>query len=403
MRALYLDCFSGISGDMTVAALLDLGVDELMFRNEIEKLGLSGYSIRISKKSKSGILGTDFDVILEEHSHEPHSHGDGHHHHHHHERNLYDITKIIDESALHPGVKEMSKKIFNEIALAEAKVHGKSLEEVHFHEVGALDSIIDIVGASICIHLLGVDAVYASALHDGQGFITCAHGDMPVPVPAVMEMLRNSSIPLIIENVNTELITPTGMGIVKTVAKAYGQMPVMDIEGVGYGMGKRETGKFNALRAVIGTISNKLTMDRITILETNIDNMSPEIMGYTVDKLFEEGALDVYQIPIYMKKNRLGTMLGVICGEENESALAEVILRETSSIGVRKNTSPRYILDRKQLVVDTDIGQARVKISGKGPTKKVAPEYEDCKKIAMDQKIPLREVYAKIIGSVNYN
>lgn len=401
MRALYLDCFSGISGDMTVAALLDLGVDELLFRNEIEKLGLSGYTMKISKKSKSGILGTDFDVILE---HEGHTHHhEGGHHHHHHERNLFDITKMIDESSLHTAVKEMSKNIFNEIAKAEANVHGKPLEEVHFHEVGAIDSIIDIVGASICIHLLGVDIVYSSPLHDGQGFITCAHGDMPVPVPAVMEMLRNSSIPLIIENVNTELITPTGMGIIKTVAKSFGPMPVMDIEGIGYGMGKRETGRFNALRAVIGNITNKLTMDRITVLETNIDNLSPEIMGYTVDKLFEEGALDVYQIPIFMKKNRLGTMLGVICNEENERTLTEVILSETSSIGVRRNVASRYILEREQFVVDTAIGKARVKVSGKGSTKKVAPEYEDCKKIAVDQKMPLREVYAKIIDSMNYN
>lgn len=265
MKVLYFDCFSGISGDMTLGALMDLGVDEQLFRKELDKLKLEGYKLLIGKSIKNGITGMDVNVILtndEEDRHDNCQHEDNHNHEHgheshshrHHARNLRDIETLIDEGAISQSVKDFSKKVFREIAAAEAKVHDKGIYEVHFHEVGAVDSIVDIVGTAICLELLGVDRVYASKLHDGQGFMKCQHGTIPVPVPAVMEMLSGSGIPLVQTDINTELVTPTGMGIIKCLSSGFGNMPQMSIDRVGYGMGKRETGGFNALRLVMGTV-----------------------------------------------------------------------------------------------------------------------------------------------------
>ena len=320
-------------------------------------------------------------------------------------RNLHDIEKIINDSSLSAYVKTISLKIFREVALAEASVHGKTLEEVHFHEVGAIDSIVDIVGAAICLEMLAVDGVYASALHDGQGTIECAHGVMPVPVPAVMAMLKDSGIPLVIEDVNTELITPTGMAIVKSIAQSFGKMPSMEVESIGYGLGKRETGKFNALRAVVGEVGTRAFREKVVVIESNIDNTTPEIMGYTVERLLDAGALDVYQTPIYMKKNRLATLLGVICKEGEEESLAQIILSETGSIGVRIHNCERVILERTSVAVSTEFGDACVKKTtiknvqqrtGTNCTK-TAPEYEDCRRLAIESGVPLREVYKAVI------
>lgn len=248
MRALYFDCFSGISGDMTLGALLDLGIDTDQFRNELDKLNLDEFDIIISNKVKNGIVGTDVEVRL----HEEHEHT--HNSHSHHARNLYDIESLIDASELKSNVKEFSKKVFREIAAAEAKVHNKNISEVHFHEVGAVDSIVDIVGVAICIDLLGAEQFFSSYIHDGSGFIECQHGIIPVPVPAVAEMLKGSGIPLISEDVETELVTPTGCGLIKCLSSQYGKMPAMTIEKIGYGIGKRDTGRFNALRIFMGTL-----------------------------------------------------------------------------------------------------------------------------------------------------
>ena len=299
MKVLYFDCFSGISGDMTLGALLDLGIDGELFKSELKKLNLSGYEIVIQKKSNNGIYGTDVQVLVDEYNHgeshdhneshdhgyynynndkhggqhdschgsqheefDEHSHEHPHEHHHEHQhehyhhdhidhRNLKTIEEMIDNSSLRTRVKELSKKVFREIAKAEAKVHNKDINEIHFHEVGAVDSIIDIVGTAICIDLLGIGRVYSSPLHDGRGFVTCAHGIIPVPVPAVMEMLSGTNIPLVTEDVNTEMITPTGMGLIKCLASDFGNMPAMLIDRIGYGMGKKETGRLNALRVVM--------------------------------------------------------------------------------------------------------------------------------------------------------
>lgn len=416
MRVLYFDCFSGISGDMALGALLDLGLDKDVFLNELKKLNVTGYSIDIKEVVRNGISGTDVTVILDEdcqtenhdclheqhsshlHSHTNHDNGHEKSHLHSHsqpERNLNDIENIINMSDLKPRVKAMSTKIFREIARAEAKVHGKDINEIHFHEVGAIDSIVDIVGTCICIDMLGIERVYASELHDGKGFVKCAHGMLPVPVPAVMEMLCESNIPLISENVPFELVTPTGMAILKMTCSSFGKMPPLSIERTGYGMGKRETGRFNALRAVVGSLYEQDTIpnDEISILETNIDNMSPEILGYTMEKLLDSGALDVYYTPIYMKKNRPSVMLTVLAKCEDEEKFSDIILKETSTLGIRISHSLRYCMDRKLIKVDTQYGEVRVKVASNKHIFKYAPEYEDCKSIAIKSGLPIKKVY----------
>jgi len=427
MKVLYFDCFSGISGDMVLGALMDLGVDEEAFRKELNKLNLSGYRIVIEKKVKNSISVTDVNVILDEdncnkenkddghkhcedrdeHHHHDHHHGHEHNHNHNHThnhtnnhghnaRNLMDIEQLIDSSDLSSDVKKFSKKVFREIALAEAKVHNKPVEEVHFHEVGAVDSIVDIVGAAICLHLLGIDRVYSSPLHDGKGFVECQHGRLPVPVPAVMEMLTNSNIPYIVEDINTELVTPTGIGIIKCLAHGFGNMPEMLIEKVGYGAGKRDIGRLNALRCVMGTINEDDNRDKVVVLNTNIDDMNPEILGFVMDRLFEAGALDVYYTPVYMKKNRPAVELTVLCAEDKEQIIVDIILKETTTLGIRKTFAERYKMNREIVKVSTRYGEVRVKVSKFGEFKKFAPEYEDCKEIALNKEVPLWKVYNEV-------
>ncbi|MBF4693953.1 nickel pincer cofactor biosynthesis protein LarC [Fusibacter ferrireducens] len=293
MKVLYFDCFSGISGDMAIGALIELGIDVEALKKELQKTNVTGYELLAEEKLQKGISGTDVTVLLESeqmphdhhdhdhhhehdhdhshehdhshdhdhhhgHSHDHHDHDHDHNHHHHHDsRNLRDIETIIEKGEFSDKVKVLSKKIFREIAAAEAKVHGKDIYSVHFHEVGAVDSIVDIIGTAICLDMLGIDKVYASPLHEGRGFIECQHGFMPVPVPAVMEMLTDTNIPLIQEDINTELITPTGMAIIKSISSGFGNMPTMHTQKVGYGLGKRETGRLNALRVVLGEMPDE--------------------------------------------------------------------------------------------------------------------------------------------------
>lgn len=424
MKILYFDCFSGISGDMTIGALLDLGIDTERFRQELSKLNLSGYELHIDKKLCRGIAGTDVNVVLvyeheeeheEEYEHEHehvhvHEHGHEHQHHGHHhgehghehhgqtERNLGDILAILDGSSLSQRVKDFSRRVFTEIASAEGRVHGKPVDEVHFHEVGAIDSIVDIAGTAICLELLGIDRVYSSALHDGNGFIECRHGMIPVPVPAVMEMLSGSGIPLISEDVSTELVTPTGMGIIKCLAESFGSRPSMRIDKTGYGTGKRDTGRLNALRVFMGELyENTSEGDEIVVMETNIDDSSPEIIGYTTERLFEKGALDVFYTPIYMKKNRPAFMITVLMRPEDEELLAGIILTETTTLGIRKSLSRRYCMERETVNVTTVYGDARVKIASSGAFRKASPEYEDCRKLALVHGIPILKIYETVM------
>jgi uncharacterized protein (TIGR00299 family) protein len=450
MKILYLDCFSGISGDMTIGALLDLGIDREIFLKELSGLGLESYKIEIGTKTVNSIRGTDVNVVLldefsgHEHQHgqdDGHEHGqDGgynhdhgrehdhehkydHNHNHDHghshtqkERGLAEIEQILDNSSLNDNIKTFSKKVFREIAGAEAKVHGQPIDEVHFHEVGAVDSIVDIAGTAICLDLLGVEKVYSSVLHDGNGFIECRHGIIPVPVPAVMEMLAGSGIPLVSEDIGTELVTPTGMGLIKNLSAGYGRMPAMKIEKTGYGHGKRNTGRLNALRAVLGetldenVVTGKETaalsdralkveafntsaFEEIIVLETNIDDTTSEIMGYAMSRLLDAGALDVFFTPIFMKKNRPATMLTVLAKPGTEDMMAGIVLSETSTLGIRTQRMKRYCMERSTVAVDTQYGRARVKVAVFGDIKKASPEYEDCRNMAESSGLPLMKVY----------
>jgi uncharacterized protein (TIGR00299 family) protein len=417
MKVLFFDCFSGISGDMILGALLDLGVDKDKFLKELNKLNIGGYRISIEKKEQFGIYATDFNVILtdsEEHTQDDKYHicrcnVNAHHHnntgmanenhenhtqpiinHKHHGRNLFDIEEIIDKSDISDKAKKLSKKIFNTIAEAEAKVHNKDVSKIHFHEVGAVDSIVDIVGVSICMDLLGIDIIYSSPLTEGTGFVKCEHGELPIPVPAVMEMLKNAKIPIVIENINTELVTPTGLAILKTIATRFCLMPKMYVEGVGYGLGKRSFGRFNALRVVLGNLfEDDIINNEVTILEANIDDMSPQVLGYVFEKLLDNGALDVYHTPIYMKKNRPAYLLSVICNSSEENRITDIIFRETSTIGIRKSKRDRIVMDREIKTINSHMGEIRYKIATWNDITKKSPEYEDAKKIATNYNMPL--------------
>ena len=398
---------------MSIGALVDLGLDSYVVMEEIKKLGLKGYDIEFKKMNRFSISGTDVKVTLNsnyhcDHTHSDHQHGDHQQsdhqqsdHQHSHtdgERNLADIRHIINESNISQNAKEISIKVFTEIAQAEAKVHGKNLDQVHFHEVGAVDSIVDIVGAAICIDLLKVDRIYCSPVHEGKGFINCKHGRLPVPVPAVIQMLGGSGISIVTEDIEAELVTPTGFGILKTVSQGCGKMPEMLVESVGYGFGKTETGSLNALRVVLGTTSelnlnSPGTTDAVSLLETNIDNTTGEILGYTLDKLLEEGALDVFFTPIYMKKNRPAIMLSVICKKCDEEKLSHIIFEETSTIGIRRRDTQRITLEREIRTVKTELGEARVKSVTVGRLEKIQPEYDDCVKLASVNNLSLHEVY----------
>ena len=442
MNILYFDCFSGISGDMTLGALIDLGADLKLLLEELKKLNLTGYKIKVSKKSSYGLAGADVEVILDDqcdgttqetdppgledhrqdhgqsydHGHGEHQRHSRHHvhgeEHSHRERNLSDIENLLQASGLSPWVKETSKGIFREIALAEAKVHGSSVEEVHFHEVGAVDSLVDIVGSVVCLELLGKPKVYASPLHEGRGFIYCRHGRLPVPVPAVMAMLSDSPVPIpvITEDVQTELVTPTGLGLLKYLSADYGPMPPITVKKVGYGLGKRDIGRFNALRLVIGSSWAKentgsalepgLCTEKIVLLETNIDDMSGEIAGYLMERLLELEALDVFYTPVYMKKNRPGIMLSVLATADKEKQLAACLFAESTTLGVRRHLIDRYCLERRSEILDIGIGTVRVKVAEIEGGKKIAPEYDDCRKLAQTTGLPLREIYQMVLASL---
>ena len=382
MRILYFDCFSGISGDMTVAALLALGIDQEKFRAELAKLPLPGYQVEIQTCQRRGISGIDFNVVISEPDHVA--------------RKLRDITAIIHGSPLSAQSKEFSLQTFQEIARAEAKVHGRSIDEVHFHEVGAVDSIIDIVGAAICLELLGWPQVAASPVHDGHGFIQCQHGRLPVPVPAVLEMLAGSGIPLIGDGPATELVTPTGLALLKTLTQAYGPLPPGQVTQVGYGMGKRDTGSLNALRIMAMEVleaGGEATAGQVVVLETNIDDMPGEQIAYALDKARELGALDAFTVPIYMKKNRPAVMLKVIARPRDEAGLCQVLFQETTTLGIRKYYVERTFMPRTIEEVDTPAGKIRVKFATFGSIRKASPEYEDCRRLAEATGRPLREIY----------
>lgn len=381
LKIAYFDCFSGISGDMVLGALIDLGLEVAKLRTELDKLNLSAhYQLETKKVDKQGIYGTEVNISLGKKDVE---------------RKLEDILAIIDGSTLTEDIKQPAKKIFVRLAQAEANRHLKNLNEVYFHELGGLDAIIDIVGAVIGVKLLGFDAVYASPLHVGRGLVKCRHGILPVPAPATLELIKG--VPIYGGDIDAELVTPTGAAIITTLAQGFGELPKMNVEKIGYGAGKRNLPIPNLLRILAGTQNmdgKEYNEDTVTVIETNIDDMNPEFYQYIMTRLFENGAVDVFLTPIQMKQARPATLLTVIVAAENLNRVLEVIFTETTTLGVRTYQAKRYKLAREEIVVETEHGKIRVKLGKlKGAVVNFAPEYEDCRRVADEEHIPIKQVY----------
>ena len=374
----YFDCFSGASGDMIVGSLIDAGADVDALRDELAKLGLHGYDIAAAKTTRGALAGTKFDVVVD--------------HHEHHHRGLSDIVAMIEASGLSPSVKQKSTAIFQRLAEAEAGVHGTSVEEVHFHEVGAVDSIIDIVGAVIALELLKVDNVRCSPMRFGTGTVKAAHGELPVPVPATVALTLG--FPAVGTTVVGELTTPTGAAILTTLSTGYGPQPAMMPSAIGYGAGSRQRqGLPNLLRVVVGDAVIDYEFDEVVMVETNLDDISGETIGYVTEKLLAEGALDVFTIPIQMKKNRPAVLLQALVEPADAQRVQDTILRETTTFGVRCYPVQRTKLSRRFDEVDTPYGRVRIKVGLMGgEVRKAAPEYEDCRRLAEKSGVELRTV-----------
>jgi uncharacterized protein (TIGR00299 family) protein len=418
MKTLYLDIFSGISGDMFIGAMIDLGVDAHKLEHELEKLELGGYHLHVARKQKSGIEGVKFDVHLvdhHEHSHDhdhPHEHHHDHDHHHHDEqddsRNFSEIKELISHSKLSAWVKQKSVAVFKRVAEAEGKIHGLPADEVHFHEVGAVDSIVDVVGACIALELLGKPRVLAAPVVEGTGWVKCVHGRLPIPVPATLAILGARGIGLTQCDEPNELITPTGAALLAEFAESFGPMENLAAEKIGFGLGTRDNQtRPNVLRAILGEQSKVQSpkskaaasgldweTDRIVVLETNLDDINAEILGAFVETALAAGALDVFHTPIQMKKSRPGVLLTVLCAEADADKFAELILRETTAFGVRRQLAERRKLRREFTEVKTPFGNITVKIGRLGgKVVQEAPEFESCKKAAAQAKVPLKQIY----------
>ena len=386
MKTLYFDCFSGASGNMILGGLIELGVDADVLRSELAKLNLEGIELVIEKVDRSGINSTHVEVKY------PHEHV---------HRHLKDIVKIIADSSLAETVKQRAIAIFTRLAEAEAKVHGIPVERVHFHEVGALDAIVDIVGACIGFEMLGIERFVSSALNLGSGTVEIAHGKFPVPPPAVAELVRG--IPVYSSEGTGELVTPTGAAIITTICDTYGVLPKISLEQVGYGAGTRDTkGSPNAIRLMLGETTgdhlvSKGKYEKLVLLESNIDDASPQTLAFAMEKAFELNALDCWFTPIQMKKNRPATLFTVLCERAEVERIQEMLFRETTTIGIRRREVERASLDRTVETISTPFGDVRVKASvldGEVLTRKV--EFDDLKQIAEATGEPLRQISAKI-------
>jgi pyridinium-3,5-bisthiocarboxylic acid mononucleotide nickel chelatase len=425
MRIAYLDCFSGMSGDMFLGALVDAGVSPKILEEAVAALNVDA-RLEISRVNRSGISASRVDVYVhgekevprentekheQHHHHHDHNHDHEHkhsqsheheHHHHSHEhahghgRGLTEIRNIIRKAAISDSAKNTAISIFEVLGVAEAKVHGVDIEKIHFHEVGAVDAMVDIVCASVGAEALGVDEIICSPLNVGGGTVECEHGTLPVPVPAVVELLKDA--PLYSAGIRKELLTPTGAAIVKVLVKRFGSFPEMKITSSGYGAGGRDLpGHPNVVRLTVGEalpeLAAKTSQETISVLEANIDDLNPQVFGYVMDRLLEEGALDCFGVPVQMKKNRPGTLLTVLCKPEDAAKLTQIIFTETTTLGVRHREEKRQVLSRKWITVPTQWGDVRMKIASmNGTVTNYAPEYEDCRKIAGERKVPLKAV-----------
>lgn len=464
MSTLYLEPFSGLSGDMLNALLLDLGADRKHLEEALKTISLDGYHLHVDRIAKSSIWGTDFDVHMEhgekdhgiagdfdhhhhehehhhhhehehthahtpmhehthehsqphdhhhhdhEHTHDGHSHKHTHSHHHHHGevRGLKEIETIILSSGVSDFVKEKSLEVFRDIAQAEANVHQMPVEEIHFHEVGATDSIIDIMSFFILWETLDIDAVYSTAVTEGSGTITVAHGVMPVPVPAVMQLRLGTAIPFSQDfEIHTELVTPTGLALFKAIRPVFAQPSNLTATKVGYGFGKRDTGKFNALR---GTLLEKSTHshqvvtsnnDEIIQIDTTIDDQSGEELGYIMSLLLEEGALDVHYTPVYTKKNRPATHLTLLIQEGDLERFTAILFKQTSTIGFRYQNVQRKVMTRTFQTQQTSLGAVKVKKNQYGTFTKSTLEYEDCARIAHETGLSIQAVYQQLIKEIH--
>jgi hypothetical protein len=434
MRIAYLECFSGMSGDMFLGALVDAGVSSRLLEDTVASLEL-GALLQISRVLRSGISATKVDVWIDgekdlpgdeywaqheaaqrssagptegnrghrhdhnhdhehDHEHQPHRHENGH------GRGLIEIRGIIAKAPISDAAKKTVIAIFGALGAAEAKIHNTSIEQVHFHEVGAVDAIVDIVCAAVGSEALAVDEFVCSPLNVGGGTVQCVHGSFPVPAPATVELLKDA--PVYSTGPQQELVTPTGAAIVKTLARRFAAFPEMTIERSGYGAGTRDfPGHPNVVRLTIGetigesasTLASKTASDTVTVLEANLDDLNPQVFGYVIDRLFEEGALDAFGVPVQMKKNRPGTLLTALCRPEDASRLTQLIFTETTTLGVRNRQEARQTLARRWENVRTQWGEVRIKIASmNGSVTNYAPEYEDCRRIAAEHRVPLKTV-----------
>lgn len=383
---LYLECKSGISGDMAVAALLDLGAEEEKLLNALKSLGLEGVEYKISRVNKNGLSACDFDVIL------PHHH---HHEHHHEHRNLYDVYSVIDKGNLAEHARDIAKNIFKIVAEAEAKVHGEPLDKVHFHEVGALDSIADIVAVAVCIDDLGIENVAISELYEGSGLVKCQHGMLLVPVPATLEIARAHAVPLKITQTQGEMITPTGIAIVAALLKDCGceLPPKFTVKKTGYGAGKKNFDHPNILRAMLLEADKSAYKNNILLLEANIDDATGEQLGLAMEKLLENGAKDVHYIPAFAKKNRPSWLLRVIADETDVVTLEGIIFSTTTTIGIRKFPFERVCLCREMVDVALPYGIVKVKKCQYGENVFYYPEYESVKELSEKTGINFIDIF----------
>lgn len=384
MQTLYFDCFAGASGNMILGALIAAGVDKSLLESELRKLEIPDFELRVETVDRSGISSLHLDIIVpDEKNH----------------RHLHHIEAIIGGSSLSDRVKDRSIEIFRRLAEAEAKVHGTTVEKIHFHEVGGLDAIIDIVGACIGFEMLGIESFACSKIHVGSGFVTMEHGKFPVPPPAVAELLKGK--PIYSTEIEGELITPTGAAIISTLCDSYGTLPEMKVEVSAYGAGTRTYEGFpNVIRILIGQTEAKFSIepadpkfDTLTHLDTNIDDTTPQVLGFVMDRAFEIGALDCWFTPIQMKKNRPAFLLSVLCETEKAEALKNMIFTETSTLGIRQAMVERESLEREVRTVTTEFGDVRVKFAmRKGNVLNAMPEYDDVRRIALEKGIAFRIV-----------
>ncbi len=406
MRIGYLECFAGISGDMLMGALVDAGASIEVLQKTATSLGL-GAELRLSRVSRSGIQATKIDVMVEgklhepaaatgpvEHVHDHHHHDHDHHHVHQHGRSLPEIRNLLIAADLTQRARNLSLSAFTLLAQAEGRIHGVPVEEVHFHEVGAVDAIVDIACSAAAADVLDVDGWYCSPVNVGSGFVNCAHGRFPVPAPATAELLKNA--PVYSAHVQLELVTPTGAALLRALDCRFDSTPVMRTHSIGYGAGTRNPERFpNVVRVSIGEIAQapRFNHETITVLECAVDDLSPQVLAHTAQLAMDQGALDVMSAPVTMKKGRLGTLLTVLCKPADADRLQLLLFRETSTLGIRVREENRVVLARETTAVQTEFGVIQIKTgSWQGEEWNVAPEFEDCRRAAAAFQVPLKTV-----------